>query len=882
MRETTKIGPRPRTSLIRDPDVLRQHARRNHRSDAQTQFVDALGQCGLELTREGLVADGHIHRCHVRGKGQSNRSGTYRLHLNHGGGIAVGGFRNWTDQQGWQKWKQNTDRPLTTAEPDKNNRAGEAAQGEFKKDRARRQAKARVKAARLWGEADDASAEHPYCRRKKVEPRRLAMMRFKDGNSLLVPMLDEKDDLQNLQFIRANGNKTFLTGGRAAGSHHWVAEPDDDGSKTICVCEGWATGESIFQATGHAVMLAFSAQHLKAVAEWVRKRYPEHRLVICADDDWKTKGNPGVTFAREAARAVGGFLAVPEFGEKRADKDTDFNDMMITGGLDAMRRVIEGASPLEQEAGAAEQGKQEKKEKQALVLLNLAPTVQKGGLFRTKDHVGYADIVINGHRETWRIRSTSFRRWLVHGFYMKTGEAPTAEAVRAAIEMIEARAQFEEGVPIRDVHVRVAGHGGKIYLDLCDEQWRVVQISVDSWCVIGDPPVRFQRADGMLPLPVPTKNDPVDAASRLWSYLNIKAKNEFVLLIAWLLAAWRDCGPYPVLVLLGEEGSTKSTLVKLIRALIDPNKAPLRALPREDRDLFIAANNGYVLAYDNVSKLPYWISDTLCRLATGGGFATRSLYTNQDEVIFQVMRPTILNGIEEFVTRSDLADRSIILHLNPIADDDRRAEKELWTSFEADAPGILGGLLDAMVHGLRILPTIHLDSMPRMADFALWATACLDALWSPGTFINAYQLNRNEAIADVIDADLVAVALRAFMAEIGSEWQGTATELLRELAMSAGELQTKNRAWPGSPRALRGALQRAAAPLRKAGIVLDFNRKSNARTIIIRSQPVTSGKSSSAPSSASLFEKSNDLRDTVPPIHRQAKRHRSRLKRNHG
>ena len=149
--------------------------------------------------------------------------------------------------------------------------------------------------------------------------------------------------------------------------------------------------------------------------------------------------------------------------------------------------------------------------------------------------------------------------------------------------------------------------------------------------------------------------------------------------------------------------------------------------------------------------------------------------------------------------------------------------------------------MDATYQQGRKAHTIQLDRMPRMADFALWATACLDALWPPGTFINAYELNRNEAIADVIDADLVAVALRAFMAEIGSEWQGTATELLRELAMSAGELQTKNRAWPGSPRALRGALQRAAAPLRKAGIVLDFNRKSNARTIIIRSQPGMSG-----------------------------------------
>ena len=238
----------------------------------------------------------------------------------------------------------------------------------------------------------------------------------------------------------------------------------------------------------------------------------------------------------------------------------------------------------------------------------------------------------------------------------------------------------------------------------------------------------------MLPLPLPARKDAFDAAETLWSHVNIKSPTGFVLLLAWLLAALRDRGPYPVLVLLGEEGSAKSTLVELVRALVDPNKAPLRALPREDRDLFIAANNSYLLAYDNVSKLPDWISDTLCRLATGGGFATRSLYTDQDEIIFQAMRPVLLNGIAEFVTRSDLADRCIFLRLSPIPDDHRRAEEEFWTAFEADAPAILGGLLDAMVQGLRILPTIKLDSLPRMADFAEWATACIDALWGrPGT-----------------------------------------------------------------------------------------------------------------------------------------------------
>src|ERR1022692_2638101 len=140
----------------------------------------------------------------------------------------------------------------------------------------------------------------------------------------------------------------------------------------------------------------------------------------------------------------------------------------------------------------------------------------------------------------------------------------------------------------------------------------------------------------------------------LRSFLNVKSDTDFVLVVAWALAVLRNRGPYPVIVLSGEQGSAKSTFSAILRALLDPNTAPLRALPREDRDLFIAASNGHVLAFDNVSGLPAWISDTLCRLATGGGFAVRQLYTDQDELLFDATRPVILNGIEDIVTRPDL------------------------------------------------------------------------------------------------------------------------------------------------------------------------------------------------------------------------------------
>jgi hypothetical protein len=168
--------------------------------------------------------------------------------------------------------------------------------------------------------------------------------------------------------------------------------------------------------------------------------------------------------------------------------------------------------------------------------------------------------------------------------------------------------------------------------------------------------VHFRRPAGMLPLPVPERGGSIEA---LRPFLNISNQNDFVLIVAWLLAPLRPTGPYPLLAISGEQGSAKTVLSKLLRALVDPNMAPVRALPREERELMIAANNGHLLAFDNVSGLSPWLSDALCRLASGGSFAVRRLYTDDEEVLFKAARPTLLNGIEDIIGKSDLADRAI-------------------------------------------------------------------------------------------------------------------------------------------------------------------------------------------------------------------------------
>ncbi len=417
-------------------------------------------------------------------------------------------------------------------------------------------------------------------------------------------------------------------------------------------------------------------------------------------------------------------------------------------------------------------------------------------LFHTPSGVAFADFITEGHRETWPIRSQRFRTWLRRCYYHATGSAPSAAAIRSALDLFEARAQFDG--PERAVNTRVAEHAGRLYLDLADEHWRAVAIGPDGWRVLGCPPVRFRRAPGMLPLPVPARGGSIEA---LRSFLNVSNQNEFVLVVAWLLAALRSSGPYPLLAISGEQGSAKTVLSKLLRALVDPNAAPVRALPREERELMIAANNGHLLAFDNLSGLPAWLSDALCRLASGGSFAVRQLYTDDEEVLFKAARPTVLNGIEDTIGRSDLADRAILLTLGPIGEGQRRSETELWREFELARPAILGALLDAAAHGLRAVGSVHLGRLPRMADFALWATACETGLWPAGTFTRAYAANRKAAIESIIDADPIAARVREFMSERPS-WTGSAADLLRvSVERSSDRIPRDGTGWPKNSRA---------------------------------------------------------------------------------
>ncbi|MCZ6653515.1 MAG: hypothetical protein O7D91_10875 [Planctomycetota bacterium] len=351
----------------------------------------------------------------------------------------------------------------------------------------------------------------------------------------------------------------------------------------------------------------------------------------------------------------------------------------------------------------------------------------------------YATIVVAGHRETYRLRSREFRRWLARQFWTSCGKAPNSQATQDALSVLAGKAHFE--CPECRVHLRLAEHDGAVYLDLGNGEWEAVEITPSGWRVVAEPPVRFRRTRGMRALPYPSTDGDIAA---LRPFLNLASNDAWILVTAFLLGTLKPAGPFPILVVNGEQGSCKSSLCRALRSLVDPNISDLRATPRDERDLVISANNGWLVAFDNLSHIRTWLSDALCRLATGGGFSTRELFTDQDEVILDVQRPIILNGIEELVTRGDLLDRSICITLPTIETGRRKTETEFWGAFERAKPRILGGLLNAVSTALKNVASTRLRLLPRMADFATWVVSAESALpFEAGAFMSAYNTNLN-------------------------------------------------------------------------------------------------------------------------------------------
>lgn len=474
--------------------------------------------------------------------------------------------------------------------------------------------------------------------------------------------------------------------------------------------------------------------------------------------------------------------------------------------LEQQLAELDGPTALEESLAPDDDGEDEK-QSQASQLVKFVE--QRFELFHdaNKDVFAY-------DRKTGEVRSLAsrqFRDCLLAGFYTGTGKAPRDQSLREALATLAGLGRFHG--ECLAVHLRMAGKASEYFLDLAvPGSSRAVRLRPGAWEIVESPEAMFVRPESMQALPNPIPGTSIDA---LWKIANVPEGSR-LLALAWLVECLRSDTPYPVLELLGEQGSAKSTTQTALRRLIDPNACDLRSSPKSVEDIFVSAGACCLVSYENVSHLPAPMQDALCVLATGGGFAKRKLYSDSEESVISVKRPIVLNGISAAVTAQDLVDRTITIETPVITE--RLEVTALWREYEENRSRLLGALLDIAAKALAILPDMRLpaDERPRLVEFALLGMAVAKAAGKePEDFLREFNACRQESLSRTIDASPVAAAV-VDMIEVRPQGMTAPVKVLKKTLEQYRPAGCDS--WPKSPKGLGDALRRAAPALRQIGI----------------------------------------------------------------
>jgi len=516
----------------------------------------------------------------------------------------------------------------------------------------------------------------------------------------------------------------------------------------------------------------------------------------------------------------------------------DANDVLVKQGPEVLKRCIQNArKPLGLEIPTPETSSLNKEEDEKLsgaIKEQLIKIADGFEFFHDPDGEAYVTFQNKKGHETRTIKSAQFKVFLVGSLYKAYKKVPNDQTLNDVMRLLSARAIYDGEE--HKVFIR-SGFSleGNIYLDLYNHESEYVEITKEGWNIVLDPPVKFLRTPSMREMVKPEGEGNISA---LKEFLNLNHK-QFKLFIGFILACHYPHGPYPIICVQGEHGSGKSVLLDTARNLCDPSKGPRRRCPTHVRDLVINAKNSHLLSFDNLSGMKAEIADAFCRLSTGGGFSVRSLYTDDVEFVFEHQCPIILNGIENVAGREDTRDRTILLKLSAIDENDRREEADMEVGFKKAQPAILAGIMDGLVSILANLDSVELEKLPRMADFAkrISAAEVGGALpWEKGAFMEAYWENINATIQIGLDNDLVAPVLLEHL-EDDAYWSGSTSDLLKCLNDLASEELRRLKYWPKAANSLSAKLTRLAPGLRTAGYGFDKDEDSNSRVKIISFYP---------------------------------------------
>jgi hypothetical protein len=360
-----------------------------------------------------------------------------------------------------------------------------------------------------------------------------------------------------------------------------------------------------------------------------------------------------------------------------------------------------------------------------------------------------------------------------------------------------------------------------------------VHLTKNGWTIRDEPPIIFKRFAHQKPQSAPLRGGDLKA---LLKYINLPNENDQLLFLVYVVSAFIPDFPHPLLILHGVQGAGKSTPMAIMKDLIDPSSlGDGFSTPKDVFDFGQTASHHQFLYYDNLSRMEGWFSDALARAATGSSFSKRKLFSDDDDVIYSIQKTIALNGINQVVSRSDLLDRSLLIHMERISPSMRREKVSFWKDFRADKPHILGAIFDNLVKARQIYPTIVLEETPRMADFARWGYAIAEAAGLGGKkFLAAYNGNIDYQHDEAIQANPVAQVIIELMKNT-SEWYGTPTELYTVLDETATTLQLrKSQDWPKDAARLIKKLNLLIPNLSVKGIEIERPTRGDKRPITIR------------------------------------------------
>jgi hypothetical protein len=426
----------------------------------------------------------------------------------------------------------------------------------------------------------------------------------------------------------------------------------------------------------------------------------------------------------------------------------------------------------------------------------------------------------SGGHLTFSIRSRAFRQFFFDQCFSLYDTIPTTHAFNAILHHLEAQAASDPHRCHIGVPYRVDSRGPfptpeKILLDLANPEGQFVEITPEGWTVTSREGVPFETSSSTRPLPAPEQPNPQTSDSpldTLRSALNLGAPSspDWLRCLAWLLAALRTHGPYPILILRGPSGCGKSLAARILRSIIDPSAAPFTPLPSSSRELLTLARLNWVLAFDHVSTLTPQIADTLCRLTSGVGVAYRESGHSEPLQLF-LKRPIMLTVTDRWTPPPDLAARALTVTLPPLTEDTRRPDHEVANTIQQAFPAILGALCTAVSHALACPPRLT-SSTTRHAATLAWAQAATPAL-------NCTPRQMLEALDTPPPSDPFVDAVRAFSLRT-PRWSGPAADLLKLLPLCK------------TPRVLSKQLRESILPLADAGIDVQFHRLSGGARVI--------------------------------------------------